>query len=112
MRKINVTIIATIMTIFVISMVAFEPTKAKASNNLLPSATPKKIKSIRTTGRVKKPQPKQFTLDGKGTDVNVEEIELYRSKPKTKLKIANRPKGVIESVSTKYTMRKGKRKRH
>ena len=52
MKKVNLTIVATIITTFVISMFAFQPTKTEASNNVLPSATPspRRIKPKKPTG--------------------------------------------------------------
>ena len=44
MKKLNVTIIATIIATFAIAMFAFQPTTTGASNNASPSATPRKIK--------------------------------------------------------------------
>ena len=44
MKKINLTIIATIIATFAIAIFAFQPTTTGASNNASPSATPRKIK--------------------------------------------------------------------
>jgi hypothetical protein len=40
MKKINLTIIVTLIATFVISIVAFQPTAIEASNNVSPTATP------------------------------------------------------------------------
>ncbi len=40
MKKANLTIIATIIATFVISMFAFQPTTIEAGNNVSPTATP------------------------------------------------------------------------
>ena len=72
MKRENLTIIATIIVAFIISMFAFQPTATEASNNVSPSATPsprrKRIKAIQspkpiqspiTTIRTKKPSYKE-----------------------------------------------------
>ena len=55
MKKVNLIIIATIMATFAISMFAFQPTKAEASNKVLPTATP-------TPRKIKKPTSSVITL--------------------------------------------------
>ena len=52
MKKVNLTIIATIIATFVISIFAIQPTTIEASNNVSPkvSATPRKIKVKRVKG--------------------------------------------------------------
>ena len=52
MKKANLTIIATIIATFVISMFAFQPAKAEAGNGVVPNAmpTPRKIKPKKPIG--------------------------------------------------------------
>ncbi len=46
MKKVNLTIIATVIATFVVSMFAFQPTATEAGNNATPSATPRRIRGI------------------------------------------------------------------
>lgn len=71
MKKANLTIIATAIATFVISMIAFQPTTIEASNNVSPSATPSPRK-IRKTSR-------------QSIEVENDETHLMR-KPITKVK--------------------------
>lgn len=73
MKKVNLTIIATIIATFVISMFAVQPTVTEANNNVSPSATPspRRIKPKKPTGfdpyleiegvKAKKPKAKKPT---------------------------------------------------
>lgn len=61
MKKFNLTVIACIIGLFVISMTAFEPTTIEASSNVTPSATPRKRtkpSSINANVKIAKPKVK------------------------------------------------------
>ena len=64
MKKVNLTIIATIMATFAIAMFAFQPTTTEANNNVSPTATPspRKIKSVpKSTPKLTKSKRKTTT---------------------------------------------------
>lgn len=61
MKKFNLTVIACIIALFVLSMITFQPTTIEASSNATPSATPRKRtkpSSINANVKVAKPKVK------------------------------------------------------
>lgn len=93
MKKVNLTIIATIIATFVISMFAVQPTVTEASNNVSPSATPSPRKIKKT--------PKQ------SIEVENDETHLTR-KPITKVKTkkAGKSEVSIETLERRKRTRK------
>ena len=75
MKKVNLTIIATIIATFAISMFAFQPTKIEVNNNALPSATPTKAKKPSKLIQKPKTTAKHF-----GADL-IEGSNIRRKKP-------------------------------
>jgi hypothetical protein len=66
MKKANLTIVATIIATFVISMIAFQPTATEASNNVSPAATPsprgKRPRTIQSPKPVQSPIPRRKSV--------------------------------------------------
>lgn len=104
MKKANVTIIATIITAFGITMFAFQPTATEASSNIEPSAnpTPRKIRAVPTSTRepirkIRAKHPTNYQEGGGGSDL------LVRRKPKRQRNAAQyNPKEVgIDKIKAK-----------
>ncbi len=72
MKKINLTVIATIIATFIISIVAFQPTTTEASNNVVPNMTPsprtKRPKTIQSPKPIQSPITTRSKLKPKGID--------------------------------------------
>jgi hypothetical protein len=94
MTKANLTIIATIIATFVISMIAFQPTAIEASNNVSPTATP-------SPRNIKKMPRQQIEVEN-------DETHLTR-KVTTKIK-AKKPMANLGDTAT-HERRKQPRKR-
>jgi len=95
MKKVNLTIVGSIIATFVISMFAFQPTTTEAGKNVSPmvSATPRKIRKM--------PKP--------SIEVENDETHLTR-KPTTKVK--TKKPGYKEGGVNDTTTRKSRRKRN
>ena len=93
MKKANLTIIATIIATFVISMFAFQPTTTEASNNVSPTATPSPRKIKKT--------PKQ-TIEVENDETHITQNPIK----KVKTKKPNYREGGVNDTTTKKSKRK------